>query len=327
MVRFNNHGLDAINSRVCMALDLDDFEDDGPIKHVKSKQVQNRDYTKEWLDCISYLKKVYSNGGLTEKEQDFVISHLPVYKNINSEKVDEPIPAEVIAHFCNVIDSNKKFPELYQADKTETKKELCIRFAKEDELPKAEVGDLPSMEYFGYYDSKENQIVLCPERIKNATKLFEKKGVHVTQQVTTSQPVTTFYALCGMVFIHALSHALLDRTNKIDKEGNLVRYDDKYQKIDPNFVSEEEEKQHVIFAQFMEESVATIMTLYYYSKIKPSPDQYGVLREWFPKQSLECMTGLEQFDMLNYSNDLIENYCAAWRGRKKDLKYIVVERK
>ena len=70
----------------------------------------------------------------------------------------------------------------------------------------------------------------------------------------------------------------------------------------------------------MEESVATIMTLYYYSKIKPSHDQYGVLREWFPKQSLECMTGLEQFDMLNYSSDLIENYCAAWRGRKKDLK-------
>lgn len=28
MVKFNNHGEDAINSRVCMALALDDFDDD-----------------------------------------------------------------------------------------------------------------------------------------------------------------------------------------------------------------------------------------------------------------------------------------------------------
>ena len=217
-----------------------------------------------------------------------------------------------------MIDSNKKFPKLYLADKTETKKKLCIRFAKEEELPKAEVGDLPSMEYFGYYDSKENQIILCPERIKNATELFEEKGVHVTQQVTISQPVTTFYALYGMVFIHALSHAVLDRTNKIDKEGNLVRYDDKYQKIDPNFVSKEEEKQQVMLYQFMEESVATIMTLYYFLQV--NTQQYKVLREWLFYQPQEYEFGLEQFDMLENGSDLIENYCAAWRGRKKALK-------
>ena len=322
MENFNNHGLDAINSRVCMALALDNFDDEEVVLNIKSKQVQNRDYTKEWLDCISYLKKVYSNGGLTEKEQDFVISHLPVYKNINSEKVDEPIPAEVIAHFCNVIDSNKKFPELYQADKTETKKELCIRFAKEDELPKAEVGDLPSMEYFGYYDSKKNQIILCPERIKNATELFKKKGVHVTQQVTTSKPVTTFFALYGMVFIHALSHAVLDCTNKIDEKGSIVKCDNQYQNIDPDLLSEEKEKKHVIFAQFMEESVATIMTLYYFLQV--DTQQYKVLREWLFYQPQEYEFGLEQFDMLNNVSELIENYCVLWRGRKKALKSYIV---
>ena len=149
MEKFNNHGLDAINSRVCMALALDDFEDDEVVLNTKSKQVPPPDFPKEYSDYLSYLKKVYNIEGLTEDEQNNVISRLPACKNINFEKIAEPIPAEVIANFCNVIDSNKKFPELYQADKTETKKELCIRFAKGDELPKAEVGDLPSIEYFG----------------------------------------------------------------------------------------------------------------------------------------------------------------------------------
>lgn len=317
MEKFNNHGLDVINSRVCMALALDDFDDEEQIKHVKSKQVQNGDYPKEYLDYLSYLKKVYNIGGLTEEEQDFVISLLHTYQ-VNYTEIAELITAEVIANFCNVIDSNKKFPELYQADKTETKKELCIRFAKEDELPKAEVGDLPSMEYFGYYDSKENQIILCPERIKNATELFKKKGVHVTQQVTTSQPVTTFHALYGMVFIHALSHAVLDCTNKIAEKGSIAKCDNLYQNIDPDLLSEEKEKQQVMLYQFMEESVATIMTLYYYSKVNQQYEKE--LREWLSYLPQEYKIGLVQFDMLNNGSDLVENYCAAWRGRKKALK-------
>ena len=315
MEKFNNHSLDAINSRVRFA--LDDFEDNEEIQGQTNSKVKSEHGTKEWLDYTENLKKAYSNKGLTEDEQNFIISLLHTYQ-VNYTEIAELITAEVIANFCNVIDSNKKFPELYQADKTETKKELCIRFAKEDELPKAEVGDLPSMEYFGYYDSKENQIILCPERIKNATELFKKKGVHVTQQVTTSKPVTTFYALYGMVFIHALSHAVLDCTNKIDEKGSIVKCDNQYQNIDPDLVRKEEEKQHVIFAQFMEESVATIMTLYYFLQVKTQ--QYKVLREWLFYQPQEYEFGLEQFDMLNNGSDLIENYCVAWRGRKKDLK-------
>lgn len=318
MEKFNNHGLDAINSRVRLA--LDDFDDVIEVQNIRHRQVQNRDYTKEYLDYLSYLKKVYNieelTEGLTEEEQNDVISRLPAY----SKEIAEPIPAEVIAHFCNVIDSNKRLPGLYQADKSEAIEKLCIRFEKENKMPKAEVGDLPSMEYFGYYDSKENQIILCPERIKNATKLFEGKNVQITQQVTTSQQVTTFYALYGMVFIHALSHAVLDCTNKIAAKGSIVKCYNQYQNIDPDLLSEEKEKQHVIFAQFMEESVATIMTLYYYSKIKPSPDQYGVLREWLSNLPQEYKIGLELFDMLNNGSDLVENYCAAWRERKKALK-------
>ena len=310
MEKFNNHGLDAINSRVRFA--LDDYEDE-ELQGQTNSTVNNKSYLKELQQYQYYLQKVSNCEELSEDEQKNAIALLYDLKAKVSDE-NKSIPADAIAQFCNVIDSNKKFPEPYQADKTETKKELCIRFAKEDELPKAEVGDLPSMEYFGYYDSKENQIILCPERIKNATKLFEKKGVHVTQQVTISQPVNTFYALYGMVFIHAV----LDCTNKIDEKGSIVKCDNQYQNIDPDLLSEEKEKQQVMLYKFMEESVATIMTLYYFLQV--NTQQYKVLREWLFYQPQEYKIGLEQFDMLENGSDLIENYCAAWRGRKKALK-------
>ena len=73
-----------------------------------------------------------------------------------------------------------------------------------------------------------------------------------------------------------------------------------------------------MLCQFMEESVATIMTLYYFLQV--NTQQYKVLREWLFYQPQEYEFGLEQFDMLENGSDLIENYCAAWRERKKALK-------
>ena len=42
--------LEAVNRGIQLA--LDDFDDEEPIKNIKSKQVQNRDYTKEYLDLL-----------------------------------------------------------------------------------------------------------------------------------------------------------------------------------------------------------------------------------------------------------------------------------
>ena len=307
MEKFNNHGLDVINSRVCMALALDDFDDEEQIKHIKSKQVQNRDYTQEVLDLKQLLEKLCRREELTEDEEKNAILLLNVCSYSAVLMPTESIPAKVIKDFCKAVDNNKKLPELYREDKLETIKKLSIRFEKETKMPQNSNAENISMEYLGYYNSEACQIILCPDRIRKTSELLKEKKVN-----------TTSHALYGMVFIHALSHALLDRTNKIDKEGNLVRYDDKYQKIDPNFVSNEEEKQHVIFAQFMEESVATIMTLYYFLKV--NTQQYKVLREWLLYQPQEYEFGLELFDMLENGSDLIENYCEAWRGRKKALK-------
>ena len=45
-----NKILEAINSGIQLA--LDDFEDEEQVQNIKSKQVQNRDYTKEYLDLM-----------------------------------------------------------------------------------------------------------------------------------------------------------------------------------------------------------------------------------------------------------------------------------
>ena len=47
-----NKILEAVNRGIQLA--LDDFDDEEQIQHVKSKQVQNRDYTKEYLDLLKY---------------------------------------------------------------------------------------------------------------------------------------------------------------------------------------------------------------------------------------------------------------------------------
>ena len=47
-----NKILEAVNRGIQLA--LDDFDDDGQVQNIKSKQVQNRDYTKEYLDLLKY---------------------------------------------------------------------------------------------------------------------------------------------------------------------------------------------------------------------------------------------------------------------------------
>ena len=44
--------LEAVNRGIQLA--LDDFDDEEQVQNIKSKQVQNRDYTKEYLDLLKY---------------------------------------------------------------------------------------------------------------------------------------------------------------------------------------------------------------------------------------------------------------------------------
>lgn len=95
MEKFNNQGLNAINNKVCAPLALDDFDDEEPIPNIKSKQVYNRDYTKEYIDYKSSLKKVYNIEELTEDEEKTVLFLLNKYSE-DILKETESIPAKVI---------------------------------------------------------------------------------------------------------------------------------------------------------------------------------------------------------------------------------------
>lgn len=282
MEKFNNHGLDAINSRVYMASPSDENNDEGTkIHHIRSRQVNHRDYTKEYLDYLSYLKKVYNIEELTEDEEKTVLFLLNKYSEETILKATEYIPAKVIKHFCKAVDNNKKLPELYRADKSEAIEKLCIRFEKENGMPQNSNAENISMEYLGYYNSEACQIILCPERIKKAPRRLKNRKINPT----TSQEIY------GMVFIHALSYALLDMISKIDTQES----------------------------RFMDESIATMMTLFYYSQTKPNSNQYKTLLEWFPIQSNACMAGLEQFKMFENDKGLMKKYWAAWMERKSKL--------
>ena len=280
MGKFNNHELDAINSRVTMQ-SLDDFDDEEQIHHIRPRQVNHRDYTKEYLDYLSYLKKVYNIEELTEDEEKTVLFLLNKYSEETILKATEYIPAKVIKHFCKEVDNNKKLPELYRADKSEAIEKLCIRFEKENGMPQNSNAENISMEYLGYYDSEACQIILCPERIKKAPRRLKNRKVNST----TSQEIY------GMVFIHALSHALLDMISKIDTQES----------------------------RFMDESIATMMTLFYYLQTMPDSNQYKTLLEWFPIQSNACMAGLEQFKMFENDKGLMKKYWAAWMERKSKI--------
>lgn len=278
MEKFNNHGLDAINSRVCMA--LDDFDDNPEVHNIKSKQVQNRDYTKEVLDLEQLLEKLCRREELTEDEEKNAIFLLNVCSYSAVLMATKSISAKVIKDFCKAVDNNKKLPELYREDKLETIKKLSIRFEKENEMPQNSNAENISMEYLGYYNSEACQIILCPDRIRKTSELLKEKKVN-----------TTSHALYGMVFIHALSHALLDMISKIDTQES----------------------------RFMDESIATMMTLFYYLQTMPDSNQYKTLLEWFPIQSNACMAGLEQFKMFENDKGLMKKYWAAWMARKSKI--------
>ena len=63
-----NKILEAVNRGIKLA--LDDFDDEEQVQNVKTKQVQNRDYTKEYLDFLDSFKKMYQQYQSTNDAED-----------------------------------------------------------------------------------------------------------------------------------------------------------------------------------------------------------------------------------------------------------------
>ena len=147
-------------------------------------------------------------------------------------------------------------------------------------------------EYFGYYDSYNEEIVLCPERISKAPAELEKQHRHITSR-----------ELYVVVLVHALAHALMDPTKAAGKSNQyqpLIRTENGFSKREV----------------LMEESLANMITLQYFDKLgKPEVGQYGEVREFIELQSLPYKFGLDQYDILKPDWRL-------WREAKRNTKFI-----
>ena len=119
---------------------------------------------------------------LTDEELDFIISCLADSKtpnpkiNIDFTSIVQAVQADIVADFWDAFDPTKAYfsmPEEKEMrnkrlDISEVVATLCVRFARELEMPEVTEVEYIPLEYLGYYDGEAFQIVFCPERIKKA---------------------------------------------------------------------------------------------------------------------------------------------------------------
>lgn len=266
-----------------VCLSLDDFEDDSTqVVHITSRQTGHPDYTYHYNRYMEILSKRVCEGTLSAKEEKELI---------NSGKIS--LPHEGILHENALDKLIARFVRNIKGAKIQAGlKSIKLRVVSEDNMinpfNKADF----SMEYYGYYDSYNSEIVLCPERISKAPAKLKKHHRHITSR-----------ELYVVVLVHALAHALMD-PSKTEEKGYA------YQPIitTQNGFSERE--------VLMEESLANMVTLQVFAKLgKTEVVRYGEVREFIGIQPLPYRYGLDQFDILKPDWRL-------WREAKRTTKFI-----
>lgn len=271
----------------CLA--LDGFEDENGNVNIDNKPPRtNIVDTDDVIGHRNNLDKLIVKlcaGTLNETEEKDLLTQL---KGENSSSKEIP---------CKRIADIYKTMGIDEDDVNNLGTKIQLRVVAEDHMPYYNskpdclynITDFPT-EYYGYYDSYNSEIVLCPERIINAPEELPKQHRHITSR-----------ELYVVVIVHALAHALMDPTKtESNKYQPLIRT--------VNGFSERE--------VLMEESLANMLTLRYFDKLsKPDVVRYGEVREFIELQSLPYSFGLDQYDILKPDWRL-------WREAKKTTKFI-----
>lgn len=265
-----------------VCLSLDDFEDVGQVEHIQPALIDHPDYAYKYIRYMEILSKRVCEGTLSAKEEKELINSGKILLShegiLHKNALDK-----LIARFVRNIKGAKNQAGL---------KSIKLRVVPEENMinpfNKADF----SMEYYGYYDSYNSEIVLCPERISKAPAKLKKHHCYITSR-----------ELYVVVLVHALAHVLIDPTKSEEKSYA-------YQPIitTQNGFSERE--------VLMEESLANMITLQIFAKLgKPEVVRYGEVREFIGIQPLPYRYGLDQFDILKPDWRL-------WREAKKTTKFI-----
>lgn len=297
----------------CLALDdyqdIDDKDLFTPKKEgTKIKLGKPKDYisTKEYLDCDSKfmpeLAKTETKPGVTI--ETLYASYLNTSYNRNDVDYNVAIKNEI----CKALQikykkDNKNFEDfetqfyifcvILRGDIIKNwgmlafAKKMKILLVKPDDMPKNI--DEKSTEYLGYYSSlcevyQRPIICLCPERIKTAaTNIAEK-------------------VLFAKVLIHELAHAMMDPTNKLDDNGNLIKNGA------PQIMSEAD--------SIMEESLANMITLEYFEAAKSiiGKDDFEQVKSFMDNQPNAYKFGITQYEQ--HLTDW-----KAWRDNKSTMKF------
>lgn len=265
-----------------VCLSLDDFEDDEQVEHIQSALTDHPDYTHKYIRYMEILSKRVCEGTLSAKEEKELINSGKILLS-HEGILHENALDKLIARFVRNIKGAKNQAGL---------KSIKLRVVPEDNMinpfNKADF----SMEYYGYYDSYNSEIVLCPERISKVPAKLKKHHCNITSR-----------ELYVVVLVHALAHALMDPSKTEEKSYA-------YQPIitTQNGFSERE--------VLMEESLANMITLQVFAKLgKPEVVRYGEVREFIGMQPLPYRYGLDQFDILKPDWRL-------WREAKRTTKFI-----
>jgi hypothetical protein len=258
-----------------LSLDEFEFEDTVEQAHYRADYV-DEPLTGEFIRYMERIKKACV-GTLSAEEAEL----LELEKKI--------MPADGIVHDTALNDLISSFAEIISASKNqEGLKQIRLRTVSNENMPEG----FFSMEYLGYYDSYNAEIVLCPERISKRLAKLLKQNRHITTR-----------ELYVVVLVNALAHALMDPTKV---EGKSNQYQPLITTI--NKFSERE--------VLMENSLANMITLQYFEKLgKPEVVRYGEVRELIELQSLPYKFGLDQYDILKPD-------WRPWREAKRNTKFI-----
>lgn len=258
-----------------LSLDEFEFEDTVGQAHYRADYV-DEPLTGEFIRYMERIKKACV-GTLSAEEVEL----LELEKKI--------MPADGIVHDTALNDLISSFAEIIPASKNqEGLKQIRLRTVSNENMPEG----FFSMEYLGYYDSYNSEIVLCLERISETPEVLQQHHCDLSSR-----------ELYVIVLVHALAHALMDPTKT---EGKSAHFQPLITIM--NGFTEREE--------LMEESLANMITLQYFDQLgKPELVRYGEVREWIDLQALPYRFGLDQYDILKPD-------WQAWRKAKGNSKFI-----
>lgn len=320
MEKFNNHGLDAINSRVCMP-SLNDFGDEEPVQNIIHRQVYDRDSTFEYLmlkypfnylseTIEEFLKKYqdYNRGGngdyikLEEKiRTELKIEHLRGVKdNIDFETLLYMyciIARGDIARLSNI--SEEKDKEIDYNTYSDYNwmltlmKRISILLVDSKNMPESPIkGEYPTESlgcYFsvGQFNYPQPAIFLCPEKIEEAAR-----NENIDKKV-----------LYAKVLIHELAHAIMDPTNELLNNGILK------QKVFGQILGSDADV-------FMEESLANMITLQYFeaAKSRIGENDFERVKSFMEKQPEAYKFGITQYEKLHTN-------WREWRNNKSQMAF------